>query len=180
MAEDDAAAAAARLYSLDGRRVQTHLGGIGVANGLCWSPDGGVCYFADSRARTIWRFACDATTGVLSDRRVFARSAGPACPDGAAVDAEGYIWSAQWDGGAVIRYAPDGRIDRVLTVPVSRPSCVAFGGPALDLLFVTTARNAAAPESGAGDLFVYNAPVRGLEESRFKVGAWLGNAESTR
>ncbi len=177
MAESDDDPSDARLYRLDGRRVETELRGLGIANGLCWSPDGTICYVADSREQTIWRFAFDVQTGALSDRRVFARSEGVACPDGAAVDAEGYVWSAQWDGGAVIRYAPDGRVERVLEVPVSRPSCVAFGGPDLDRLFVTSARQGlAAPETGAGDLLVYNAPVRGLKESRFKIGAWLETA----
>jgi sugar lactone lactonase YvrE len=127
--------------------------------------------------RTIWRYRFDAASGQLSERQEFARSSEIAVPDGAAVDAEGFVWSAQWGGACVVRYDPDGRIDRVLKVPVSQPSCVAFGGPNLDLLFVTTARSGlAAPEIGAGDLFVYTAPVRGLPESRFNFDSWLGAA----
>jgi sugar lactone lactonase YvrE len=161
------------LYCAAGGCVEVHLRDVGIANGLCWSPDGTVCYFADSRERTIWRFAFDPATGKLSERREFARSTGGACPDGAAVDSEGYVWSAQWGGSCVIRYAPDGQVDRVLEVPVSQPSCVAFGGPALDHLLVTSARSGlAVPETGAGDLFVYNVSVQGLKESRCKIGAW--------
>lgn len=168
MVEDRQRPAEARLYCLDGG-VKTHLSAIGIANGLAWSPDGTLCYFADSREKTIWRFAV--VNGQLSERREFARC--EACPDGATIDAEGYLWSAQWGGGCVIRYAPDGRIDCVVEVPVTQPTCVAFGGPDLDLLFVTSARCGLNDvESGAGDLFVYNVGVRGLKESRFQIDAW--------
>jgi L-arabinonolactonase len=171
MAEDPQAPSEARLYCVANGQVETHLRGLGIANGLAWSPDGTVCYVADSRERVIWRFDFNIATGALSGRREFARCR--RCPDGATVDAEGYLWSAQWGGGCVIRYAPDGCVDRVLEVPVSQPSCVAFGGPDLDLLFVTTARDGlTGAETGAGDLFVYNVGVRGLEESRFQIGAW--------
>jgi L-arabinonolactonase len=167
----------ARLYCLEAGRIETRERGIVIANGLCWSPDSRWCYFADSVRRTIWRYRFDAASGALGERQEFARSGGTALPDGAAVDAEGFVWSAQWGGGRVVRYAPDGRIDRVLEVPVSQPSCVAFGGPDLDLLFVTTAQaGLTAPEIGAGDLFVYTAPVRGIPESRFKFDGWLDAA----
>lgn len=168
MVEDCAQPCEARLYCLSNGQVETHLRDIGIANGLCWSPDGRLCYFADSQAKTIWRFTVDVETGRLSDRREFARSP-QGCPDGAAVDAEGFVWSAQWGAGCVVRYSPDGQIERILELPVSQPSCVAFGGVALDLLLVTSARHGLAnPQCGAGDLFVYNVGIRGLPESRFK------------
>jgi L-arabinonolactonase len=170
MMETDGAPSAARLYCLNDGRIESRLQGIGIANGLCWSPDGTVCYFADSREKAIWRFAFEAATGVLSDCRPFAVSPAGVSPDGATVDAEGYVWSAQWGGAAVIRYAPDGRIDRVVDVPVAQPTSVAFGGPELNLLFVASARLGAPAQTGAGDLFVYNAPVRGLPENRCKIG----------
>jgi len=163
----------ARLYCVGAGRIETRERGLVIANGLCWSPDNTFCYFADSMHRIIWRYRFDAQTGELSERREFARSRGEAVPDGATVDADGYLWSAQWGGGCVIRYAPDGRIDRIVDVPVSQPSCVAFGGPDLDLLFVTSARcGLTAPQTGAGDLFVYNVATRGLPESRFKSDGW--------
>jgi sugar lactone lactonase YvrE len=178
MAEADGPSIA-KLYRFDPRQCTTHLAGLGIANGLAFSADGRLCYFADSRARTIWRFAIDPDTGILSDRMVFARSPGAACPDGATVDSAGYLWSAQWGGGCVIRYAPDGRVDRILDVPVSQPTCVAFGGPNLDLLFVTSAQSGLKhSETGAGDLFVYNVGVRGIEESRFRIGTWLETGRS--
>ena len=172
MVEDPARPSAARLYRIGQGRIAPQLDGLGIANGLCWSPDGTVCYFADSRQKVIWRFAFDPDRGTLSDRQEFARPPAGA-PDGATVDAEGYVWSALWGGGSVVRYAPDGRLDRVVTVPVSQPTCVAFGGPELDLLFVTSAATGlGGSETGAGDLFVYNAQVRGLPESRFKSDGW--------
>ena len=173
MVEDSAMPSEARLYCLNGGRIETHLQRIGIANGLCWSPDGTTCYFADSRAKIIWRFAFDTESRVLSGCREFARSSGSAAPDGAAVDAEGYVWSAQWGGGCVTRYDPDGRIDRVMEVPVSQPTCVTFGGADLDLLFVTSAHTGPnPPQTGAGDLFVYSVGVRGLPEARFKLIGW--------
>jgi sugar lactone lactonase YvrE len=164
---------AARLYCVRQGRIETRERGLTIANGICWSPDAAWCYLADSGRHIIWRYRFDAVTGTLGDRQEFAVTGGSVFPDGATVDAEGYLWSAQWGGGRVVRYAPDGRLDRVLEVPVSQPSCVAFGGADFDLLFMTSARSGlASPQTGAGDLFVYNVGVRGLPESRFKFYGW--------
>jgi sugar lactone lactonase YvrE len=171
----------ARLYRLDADGVSAQLDGIAIGNGLCWSPDGRLGYVADSRAGTLWQFDYDGAKGVLSHRREFARSAQGACPDGATVDSEGFVWCAQWGGSAVVRYTPGGQIDRVLEVPVAQPTSIAFGGPDLELMFVTSAAHALrAPQTGAGDLFVYNAPVRGLKESRFRIDAWPKGAGPLR
>jgi sugar lactone lactonase YvrE len=126
-------------------------------------------YFADSPTRTILAFAYDPATGALGERRVFARVAPPGIPDGAIVDAEGYMWSAEYGGGRITRYAPDGRVDRRLALPVSQPTCCAFGGPDLSTLFVTCARaglSAAtlAAEPLAGAVLAYEPGVRGLPE----------------
>lgn len=166
-------AATARLYSFCDGLFTTHIDGLGIANGLAFSPDGRWCYVADSRARTIWRYVLDPVSGLLSERREFARSQGAACPDGACVDSDGCLWSAQWGGACIIRYTPDGRIDRKIELPVSQPTCVAFAGPGLDHLVITTAQSGLeSPECGAGDVFVYNALVRGLPESRCRLGTW--------
>lgn len=183
MVEDPALARTACLYCLQDGSIQTKGNGLAISNGICWSPDSAWFYFADSGRRLIWRYAFDPATGGISEPQEFARTADPACPDGAAVDAQGYVWSAQWGGGCVIRYAPDGRVDRVLELPVSRPTCVAFGGPNLDLLFVTTARvglsaSELAAQTGAGDVLVYNVRVQGLPENRFKMGGWPANRTS--
>jgi sugar lactone lactonase YvrE len=173
MAETAARAGEANLYCVDeAGHAHRREGGITISNGICWSPDSSTFYFADSPRRTIWQYAFDAASGDISDRRVFAETPEGALPDGANVDAEGFLWSAQWGAGRVVRYAPDGRIDRILEVPDSQPSCVAFGGPDLDLLFVTTARDGLKEsvlkrEINAGDVFVYNVGVAGLPDGRF-------------
>lgn len=162
----------ARLYAVQGGMLGTHADGIAISNGICWSPDGRFFYFADSRRGLIWRYAFDMADGILGQREVFARVDGVE-PDGACVDADGCLWSAQWGGSRIIRYTPDGRIDRILEVPVRQPTCVTFGGPNLDLLFVTSARlGLKVPETGAGDVLVYNVKAQGLPESRFRIDSW--------
>jgi L-arabinonolactonase len=177
MEEPAGGARNARLYCVGGGAVHTREQGLGISNGICWSPDGTIFYLADSVRHVIWRYGFDPESGTISDRREFVRTPGDAFPDGAAVDAEGFVWSAHWGASRVVRYAPDGSIDRVLHMPVSQPSCVAFGGENLDLLFVTSARTrlneaALAAQTGAGDVFVYNVDVKGLPESRFDMGSW--------
>jgi sugar lactone lactonase YvrE len=163
----------AKLYAVQQGAVRTHLDGLGISNGICWNPEGTVFYLADSRRRVIWRYDFDDQDGVLGARQEFARIDGPAEPDGACVDAEGYLWSAMWGGSCIVRYAPNGRIDRVLDVPVRQPTCVTFGGPGRELLFVTSARlGLSDPKTGAGDVLVYNMKTQGLPESRFKFDAW--------
>lgn len=160
-------------------RVDTDLsvhrmeGGIGIPNALAWSPDSRTLYFADTPERTIYAYDHDPQTGVIGNRRVFAPPpAEPGYPDGATVDAEGYLWSAQWDGWRLVRYAPDGRIDRTLELPVRRPTSCAFGGADLTTLFITTAAiglddTALAQQPWAGDLLAIDLDVPGLAERRF-------------
>lgn len=175
MLENDAAEGEAALYCVNTDGVTaSHEKGLRITNGLCTSPDGRRLYLADSPRSVIYRYALDPDTGTLSNRQVFARTSTGAYPDGANVDADGCMWSAQWGGSRVVRYTPGGRIDQTLAVPVSQPTCIAFGGPDRDLLFVSTARDglsdqALAAEPHAGDVLVYRIPgVRGLPEPRFR------------
>ena len=152
--------------------VRSHLQGIRISNSLCWSPEGDVLYFGDSPLREIHAFDFDIHSGTLSNRRVFARTTGGTVPDGSTVDAEGFVWNAEWGNGRVVRYAPDGTADTTVQLPVSHITCVAFGGPDLAKLYVTTARyglsdEALLEESQAGDVFVFSTSVRGLPEARF-------------
>jgi sugar lactone lactonase YvrE len=129
------------LYVLDAslacRRIS---GGWLTPNGFAWSPDSGTMYSADTRRGLIYASAYDNATGTPGERRVFADlGALPGGPDGATVDRDGYLWSALFDGGCLIRFAPDGRMDRVIRLPVSKPTSCAFGGAGYDRLFVTTA-----------------------------------------
>ena len=155
------------------RRVITLFGGVACANGICFSRDGRTMYFADTPARTIWAFDYDTATGDVANRRVLARLDGqPGQPDGSCVDAEGFIWNAQWNGHRVVRFAPDGRIDRIVPIPVLNPTCVTFGGEALDTLYVTTARYLMTPEQLAaeprsGALFAVMPEVTGLPDAAF-------------
>ena len=161
------------LYSLDGKGgVRSHLQGIRISNSLCWSPEGDVLYFADSPKREIYAFDFDTHHGTLSNRRVFARTPDGAVPDGSSVDSKGFVWNAEWGKGRVVRYAPDGTVDTAFHLPVSHTTCVAFGGPDLSDLYVTTARYGLSAEvlreqSQAGDVFVFSTSARGLPEARF-------------
>ena len=161
------------LYRFDAgqRRLHEVASGICIPNSLAWSPDGSTMYFADSLQYTIYAHDYDAASGTMGARRVFARTEPPAFPDGSAVDAQGFLWNAEFNGGRVVRYAPDGSIDRVIALPVPRPTCCTFGGPDLDVLYITTAsqqmtaaERLALPLAGA--LLRLDAGVRGLPEPR--------------
>src|SRR5580704_14456813 len=131
----------AALYHLDpDGRCTEMIRGITVSNGIAWSPDNRTMYFADSWAQTIFSFDFDLDSGTLFNQRVFAKlREGSGVPDGATVDAEGFLWSANFDGACLTRYAPDGSVDRVIRMPVPRPTSCAFGGDDLSILYVTSA-----------------------------------------
>lgn len=159
--------AAAGLRRLDLPRV-------GIANSICFSPDGGTMYFCDSPRRRIMTCRYDAGAAAVSDIRVFAElGTSDGFPDGSIVDADGCLWNAAWGAGTVRRYRPDGSIEREVSVPAKNPTCAVFGGPALNELYVTTARQEMSPgelertpEAGG----VYRAvidDVRGLPDAPF-------------
>jgi sugar lactone lactonase YvrE/DNA-binding IclR family transcriptional regulator len=162
------------LYRLDpdGRVAQMDRG-FHVSNGLGWSPDDRRMYFTDSAAKRIYVYDFDVAAGAIADRRVFVQLPDDAgMPDGLTVDADGFVWSAHWGGWCVTRYDPDGRIDRVVDLPVPRPTSCCFGGPDLSTLFVTSARIrlsarqlADAPLSGA--VFSLRPGVRGQLDTPF-------------
>jgi sugar lactone lactonase YvrE len=146
--------------------------GICIPNSLAFSPDGRTMYFADSLAHRIDAVDYDAASGTRGTARPFAHSVPPAFPDGSCVDAEGHLWNAEFHAARVVRYAPDGRVSRVIELPVRRPTCCTFGGAALDTLYITTtsqqmsaAELAAEPLAGA--LLALEPGVRGLPEPRF-------------
>ena len=164
------------LYRLDADLSVTRLeSGIIVSNGPCWSPDGKTFYFADSWARRIWAYDYDTATGDLLSRRLFADFEGHlrGYPDGATVDAEGCLWSAEVYGGRLVRFAPDGTIDRLVGMPVDSITSVMFGGAGLDVLYVTSMarpfQGRRRQEREAGGLFaVHGLGTTGLPEPRFK------------
>lgn len=141
--------------------------GIGIANSTCFSPDGAWAWFADTLTRQIRRYP---TSGALGDGTLFAETEAGCWPDGSDVDAASRLWNAEWGGSRISVYSGDGTLAGRLAVPVSQPSCVTFGGPGLDLLFVTSAREGlAAPEPHAGDVLVYAVGVKGQPAGRFRL-----------
>jgi sugar lactone lactonase YvrE len=145
---------------------------VGVSNGPCWSPDGRVFYFSDSKNQVIYAYDFDGDTGSISNRRVLNDDKGYGYPDGATVDAEGFIWSARWEGSCVVRIDPKGRIDQVVEIPATRVTCPVFGGADMDTLFVTTSRahvDAAtlARYPDQGGVFAFKPGVKGILKNEF-------------
>ena len=163
------------LYKLEGRgELQPVRSGICIPNSLAFSPDGRTMYFADSLRYSLYAYDYDPASGRMGRERVLVTTEPPGFPDGSTVDAEGFIWNAEFDGWRVVRYAPDGRVDRVLPMPVQRPTCCAFGGADLDILYITTASQKMTPaeleaQPLAGALLALDVGVRGLPEPRFAV-----------
>ena len=147
--------------------------GIICSNGPCWSPDGDTLYFADTTIRTIYAYGYDLETGAVTSRRVFTTfDKLRGLPDGATVDAEGFLWSVEVYSGRLIRFDPNGVVDRIVGLPVQSATSITFGGPNLDIAYVTSmARpmgNEYHREREAGCLFaVYGLGVRGRPEHRF-------------
>ena len=148
--------------------------GIIVSNGPCWSPDGRTFYFTDSWSGQISAYDYDLDTGTIANKRAFAKMTyeGGAF-DGATVDAEGCVWSAIVYVGKLVRYAPDGSVDRVIDMPVKKVTSVNFGGPDLDVLYVTSMSKPPLPRFPAdpalrGALFaIRDLGIRGVPEPRF-------------
>ncbi|RMO48015.1 Senescence marker protein-30 [Pseudomonas amygdali pv. eriobotryae] len=168
--------ASAKLYRLDpDLSLHTLDEGIIVSNGPCWSPGGENFYFADTWSGDIWAYDYDNTSGAVANRRTFAKvdtSAGGAA-DGCTVDAEGCLWQALVYAGKLVRYTPDGQVDRIIDMPVKKVTSLTFGGPNLDTLYVTSMARPPLPrfpEDGQqrGALFaITGLGVQGIAERRF-------------
>lgn len=157
------------LHRLDGGdSYATFIHGVQISNGLCFSPSGDWLYFADSPTGTIARHRYGG--GQLGPGETVFTAPTGVHPDGAAVDSEGWVWSAQWGDGSVVRLNPETGEHVRFEVPCPQPTCVSFGGSDLTTLFVTTAavglssdELAQWPQSGA--VFVYRSSVPGIRES---------------
>ena len=164
---------AGALYCFDQQlQVASKVSGLTISNGLCWSPDSTVMYHTDTPSRRINAYDFDAATGAIANQRCLVRTEKGCFPDGSSVDAEGYIWNAQWGASQVVRYSPEGEVDFVLPLPVSQPTCVAFGGPRLDRLFVTSAtqgfdEQTLSAEPEAGNVLVFQTNISGIADARF-------------
>lgn len=163
------------LYRLDAKGAITELQrDVICANGMGWSPDNRTMYFTESFRYAVFAYDFDAAAGTISNRRVFAEvdRASGGFPDGLTVDAEGHVWSVHNTIGRVVRYTPEGQIERVIELPVPRPCGCTFGGEELDTLYITTARETLTAEQLAkyplsGSLFAAKPGVRGLPEPQF-------------
>ncbi|MGH6861372.1 MAG: SMP-30/gluconolactonase/LRE family protein, partial [Phyllobacterium sp.] len=165
----DASRPDGNLYRISAHdKVERMETGVTVSNGLGWSPDNKTFYFVDTIPGMILAYDVDPASGSLANRRIFAQIPDDSGrPDGLAVDAEGGVWCAIWDGWRVDRYLPNGKLDISVSVPVPRPTSVSFGGSDLETLFITTARTrlpastlAEAPLSGG--LFTCRPGHRGM------------------
>jgi sugar lactone lactonase YvrE len=171
--DDAEQAAAGCLYRLDADlQWSLHDKGYWVPNGPAFSPDGTIMYHTDSASRVVYRFALT-PSGELRDKAAFATfSKEEGHPDGMTVDEEGCLWIAFWDGWCVRQLSPSSEVLRTIEMPVQRPTSCAFGGEALDILFVTSARVGLAPialqqQPGAGGLFSLQGLARGVPTPEF-------------
>jgi sugar lactone lactonase YvrE len=166
---------AGSLYCLDAsHRVTRRLTGVSISNGLAWSLDRKTMYFIDSLAHSVDAFDYDDATGEIGNRRVaIATPEDKGIPDGMTMDADGMLWVAQWGGSCVCRWDPaDGRLLQTIELPATQITACAFGGPNLDELYITSARNgldeaAMASQPHAGGIFKVRPGLRGLEAFEF-------------
>jgi sugar lactone lactonase YvrE len=158
-----------RLYRLDtDGSLQAVVEGIGISNGMGFTPDRQHMYYTDSAAGCIYRFDYDQAAGTLANQRIWQRiPAEQGVPDGMTVDAQGNVWSARWGGSALYRYTPEGIEAQRISFPARKVSSVTFGGPDLSDMYVTTALSGGErleEGSGAGALFRLRLGIRGLPE----------------
>ncbi|MBI9097071.1 MAG: SMP-30/gluconolactonase/LRE family protein [Spirochaetaceae bacterium] len=149
-------------------------GDLNSANSTCFSPDGSIMYYSCAEQGEIWFYDYDQKNSDISNKQLFhCFKDQPGLPDGSIIDSQGYLWNAQWAGSRVVRFAPDGTVDRVVELPVPNVTCLCFGGKELETLYITTARFTLSDEDlhkypSAGGLFAVKMDVKGLKESRFK------------
>lgn len=155
------------LFRVDGdAQVTPLLQGQGIVNTLLWADDDRALLTADSLDGVIYRYSIQAD-GALGERRIWAARHVRGVPDGSAMDAQGYVWNARWGGHCLIRFVPDGSVDRIVEVPLSHPTSCVFGGPDMTTLFVTSARPASDALELDGCVIRVETGIRGLASNRF-------------
>jgi sugar lactone lactonase YvrE len=168
-------AAAGSLYRFDANKsISTMQRHVICSNGSGWSPDGRTMYYTESFRYAIFAYDFDGGDGAIANRRPFATVARDCggFPDGMTVDSEGFVWSNLVGLGQIHRYDPDGKLERIVQLPVPRATDCTFGGADLQTLYITTARETMTPDQLAaaplsGSLFALNCGVRGLPASAF-------------
>ena len=167
----DGRAGQARLYRITGDAVVTVMReGVSLSNGMAWSPDGGTFYYIDSPTRTVQAFPFDLETGSLGVPWVVVRlGTEDGWPDGCCMDEEGLLWVAHWGAAKLTRWDPRaGRLLDTLRLPVNNVTSCAFGGPKLDQLFITTAKDSGrTAEPEAGYVFRLNPGTTGVKLATF-------------
>ncbi len=155
---------------LDGK-ITLLFRGTGCSNGMGFSPDLKTFYWTCSTRRRIYSFAYDRATGNISGEKViYAAGADEGIPDGMTVDHRGHIWSARWDGFAVVHHAPDGKFIEKFAFPVAKVSSLCFGGPHLDQFFLTTAGGVPGSDTADGTIYQWSAGTKGPPEFRSRIG----------
>lgn len=148
---------------------------VSIPNATCFSPDGRTAYLADTRKQVIWSWPLDELGNPQGEKRVHINLREQNLnPDGAVCDAQGYLWNAQWGAWRIARYAPDGSLDKVIDLPVSQPTCPAFGGPDLKTLFITSASEGLSEKDlekqpDAGMVMAMELDIAGLPEHQARV-----------
>jgi len=170
------------LWRLDPDLTVTQVdAGIICSNGPCWSPDDKTFFIADTFVDEFWAYDYDVDSGTVSGKRVFADTkSSSGVPDGSTIDAEGYLWNAELITGDLVRYDPDGNVERKIGMPVRNITSVMFGGENLDEIYVTSMARVKhpavhdrfemdlRPQFGAGSLFrIRGLGIRGVPEPRF-------------
>lgn len=160
------------IYRFNNGQLNKLASHITVPNSICFSPKGDLAYFTDTPGQVIWKWELDSDGNPVGEKvpHIDLRDDGH-FPDGSVCDAEGYLWNAQWDGWRLVRYAPDSSQDRVIEMPVSRPTCPAFGGTDLRTLYVTSASVGLSDEDleaqpQAGQTFRIEVDVEGIPETK--------------
>jgi len=159
------------IYALDKKQFHQYDNHFTVTNGFVFSVDHQYFYMADSPARIIYRYQFDLETGILSDRKIFAKIPDDAgYPDGMAIDAEGYLWNCHFNGWRITRYTPAGEVDRVIEVPTQAPTSCCFGGKDFKTLFITSAKRDVInlhEQPMAGAVFAVSVDTPGLPACSF-------------
>lgn len=145
---------------------------IHISNGPCWSPSNKTFYFSDSLPSTVYAYDYDIATGQAANRRVFANTQElGGIPDGATVDSDGLLWMAICEGAKVVAFAPNGKVERIVDLPAKLTASVMFGGPNLDLLYVTTIDQALLGReedpSGGHTYVIEGLGAKGIAEPRY-------------
>ena len=161
------------LYRVEGTGAASEWRrGLGISNTLLWSPDRSRFYFGDSLQNCIWSYEYDAAGKTIRGEQPFFQDFERGSPDGSAMDSEGFVWNCRYGGSCIVRVAPNGKIDRVIEMPVSRPTNCTFGGPHGNVLYITSALpDASHWERFGGGLFAMETNVTGMTENKLLLAA---------